>query len=269
MIKLTDFLAACKVPLNLDSYKVHLATGVNKPPLDSFFAGKFKQWQEDQTRRNFQCDMVIGLIALKKGKWLFAGVYQVLGCKHLDNGRYRYKTRLLPKQTELIGRVIVDHKRTGRAAYLKGRNDGGEFYLSEIREKKLSVEEFPGYNAVTVPNSKLKIIIDQNISSWHGALSNIKGVYLLTDTLTGKQYVGSAIGDSGIWQRWSSYVKIGHGGNKELRYLLREKGLDYFQNFQYSILEIADTHASDEYILTRESYWKDVLMSREFGYNSN
>jgi hypothetical protein len=269
MIKLTEFLTACNVLVNMDSYKVHLATSVKFPPLDAFFAGTFMEWQDYQTKRNFQCYMVIGLIAFKKDKWLFAGVYKVLDCKHLPNGHYRYKTKLLPKQNELIGRIVVNHKRTGRASYLKGKKDGGEFYVSEITEKKLSVEEFPGYNAVTVPYSKLKIIIDQHVSSWHGALSNIKGVYLITDLHTGMQYVGSAVGDSGIWQRWGSYVKTGHGGNKELRQVLREEGPDYFKNFQYSILEIADIHASDEFILARESYWKDALGSREFGYNSN
>jgi hypothetical protein len=26
---------------------------------------------------------------------------------------------------------------------------------------------------------------------------------------------------------------------------------------------------SDEHVLTREAYWKDVLLSRKFGYNKN
>ena len=36
-------------------------------------------------------------------------------------------------------------------------------------------------------------------------------------------------------------------------------------NLQYSILEIADTHASDADILTRESYWMRALGSRVHG----
>lgn len=147
--------------------------------------------------------------------------------------------------------------------------DGGAFSVSAVREKKLSVEEFPGFNSVCVSFQKLQIIIEQQIQSWYGALSNIKGVYLIADTKAGKLYVGSATGDSGIWQRWSSYVTSGHGGNKELRALFKSKPTDYCSHFQYSILEIADSHASDDYILKRESYWKDVLMSRVHGYNSN
>ena len=38
-------------------------------------------------------------------------------------------------------------------------------------------------------------------------------------------------------------------------------------HFQYSILEIADTHASDADILVRESYWMSALKTRDFGLN--
>ena len=64
MIKLTDFLLACKVPVDLSSYKVHLATGNDWPPLDAFFEGRFKEWQEHQNGRNFSRDMIVGLIHL-------------------------------------------------------------------------------------------------------------------------------------------------------------------------------------------------------------
>lgn len=269
MLRIIDFLIACKIPLNLNSYKIHLATGSEYPPLEAFFEGKFKEWQEGQTRRNFPCDMVIGLIELRKNEWLFAGVYRVLGCEEKGKKHFEYSTELLSGQDELIGRVIVHHDRKGRAAYLRGQPDREDFYISEILPKKLSVEEFPGYNSVNVPFRKLQIIIYQNIQSWYGALSNIKGVYLITDNQTGKLYVGKAAGDSGIWQRWADYVKNGHGGNQDLKALLECKGVDYRVNFQYAILEIADSHASDEYILQRESYWKNVLRTREFGYNSN
>lgn len=269
MLKLTEFLLACGVPLNVNSYKIHLATGNEHPPLEAFFAGKFKEWQEHQTRRNFPCDMVIGLIELSRNKWLFAGVFRVLDSTKKSEKYVAYKTELLPGQDDLIGRLIVEHARKGRAAYLIGKADGEGFRISELREKKLSVEEFPGFNSVCISFSKLQLIIKQKIPSWHGALSNIKGVYLISDTQAGKLYVGSASGDEGIWRRWSDYVRCRHGNNKELIALLKNKPTDYCSRFQYSILEIADSHASDSYIRERESYWKDVLMSRTHGYNSN
>lgn len=41
----------------------------------------------------------------------------------------------------------------------------------------------------------------------------MKGVYVIHDTETGEPYVGSAYGDTGIWQRWSNYALTLHGGN--------------------------------------------------------
>ena len=73
-----------------------------------------------------------------------------------------------------------------------------------------------------------------------------------------------------LLQRWSNYVANGHGGNKELIELVNEKGFDYVkQNFQYSILENYNTKIDDHVILERESWWKEILQSRGFGYNSN
>lgn len=273
MLKLTDFLLACGIPLNLGSYKIHLATGdKDNSPLKAFFDEKFKEWQDFQTRENFPCKMIIALIELSKDRkdsWLFAGVFRVLGCTTKSEKHVVYETELLPGQEDLIGRLIVEHSRTARQPYRIGKVDGGPYFVSELRHKKLSVDEFPGFNSVCVDFAKLKLIVDQQIQSWYGALANIKGVYLIADTAAGKLYVGSATGGSGIWQRWFDYVKSGHGGNKELKEILKNKPRDYWLNFQYSILEIADSHASDDYIRQRETYWKDVVMSREFGYNSN
>src|SRR5262245_53551597 len=64
-------------------------------------------------------------------------------------------------------------------------------------------------------------------------------------------------------------ARTGHGGNKELRQLLREEVIDYAKKIQFSLVEVCDINASDEYILSRESHWKDVLLTREFGLNWN
>lgn len=266
MIKLTDFLKASDVSLNMNNYKVHLATG---NPLESFFRGEFKEWQEYQTRRNFPCDMVISLIELRRHKWLFVGVYKILGHKKVSDKHVDYSTELVDGQQDLIGRIVVHHERTGRPTYLKGKKDGGDFTICEILPKRLAIKDFPGHNAIQISHEKLKTIIDQDLQTWHGALSNVKGVYLITDNETGKLYVGSATGNSGIWQRWSDYAINGHGGNKELKALLREKGHVYKSNFQYAILEIADTHSTDEQVRSRENYWKAVLRTKEHGYNAN
>jgi hypothetical protein len=268
VIKLTEFLLASKVPLDVASYKIHLATGSKMPPLEAFFEGQFKEWQENQKKKNFTRNMVIGLIHLNGSRWLFAGVYSVLGISK-SGERYRYSTELVSGQGDLIGRLIIEHKRTSRPSYLIGKVDGGDFHLSEIRDQPMTIEDFPGYQSVRLTYSRLKIIIDQGLDTWRGALSNMKGVYLISDLATGRLYVGSATGTDGIWQRWRSYVNTGHGGNKDLRMILNEMGKGYVENFQYSLLEVADSRASDEYVLERELFWKNVLASRTFGYNAN
>ena len=83
--------------------------------------------------------------------------------------------------------------------------------------------------------------------------------------------MGSATGQNEmLLQRWKNYVENGHGGNKELKELVENKGFDYVKkNFQYSILENFNAKVDDNYILERESWWKDALLSRTFGYNAN
>jgi len=268
MIDLVDLLGFYyKGKINLKNYKVHLATGPNKP-LEAFFEGKFKEWQEWQTKRNFQCEYVISLIDLGTNKWLFAGVYKINGYTKISDKHYSYDMQLIEGLEDLIGRIIISYKRKGRASYIWGKPESKKFEISEILAKKTEVEEFPSYNSVIVSYSILKIIIDQNIQSWKGALSNIKGIYLITDINTGKLYVGSATGFNGIWSRWTEYINNGHGGNKSLMEVLNNNGIEYRNNFQYSILEISDFHTSDDFIKQRERYWMNVLKTKEFGYNN-
>jgi hypothetical protein len=112
-------------------------------------------------------------------------------------------------------------------------------------------------------------IIRQDNPSWRAALANVAGVYVIVDRKTGMQYVGSAYGGIGLWQRWTTYAKTGHGRNKELRNLLKNNRDAYATNFQFSLIEVCDINASPDFIIARECHWKDVLMTREFGLNSN
>ena len=272
MIGLIDFLKTSGVGINVQKrkLKIHLACYNQKEyPLEVFYAGRFKEWQERQGQRNFSCEHVISLIDMSGGNWLFAGVYEILDCKpHPEfTGDFLYSTQILPQQEDLIGRIVIHHKRNGvRASYIWHKPDIA-LTVSEIRSKPLTIQEFPGYNAVVISHSNLKIITDQKIATWHGALANVNGIYLITDKTTGKHYVGKASGNEGIWQRWCAYAKDGHGGNVQLKRLLAQEGAQHMNHFQYSILEIADSHASDKDILNRESYWMEALKTRDFGMN--
>ena len=94
-------------------------------------------------------------------------------------------------------------------------------------------------------------------------MSNFVFIHLFPN---GKKYVGSATGENMLWGRWKEYIANGNGGNIELKNL----DFSYIQkNFRYSILEIYKSTTDDDAILERESWWKELLMTRQFGYNKN
>ncbi len=54
--------------------------------------------------------------------------------------------------------------------------------------------------------------------------------------------------------------------NKKLKALFEEEGADYFRKyFQYSIIENFNANVDYDYIIKRESYWKNVLDTRNHG----
>ena len=92
---------------------------------------------------------------------------------------------------------------------------------------------------------------------------------MILDTNTGSQYIGTTYGEQGLWQRWESYVKgDGTGGNKELK-TLKDKNSKFYQNLQFSILEVLSRTADQKYCTTKESVWKEKLGTRAHGLNKN
>lgn len=270
MIRLVDLLSSQGIKLG--RYKVHLATvsSGEMPPLEAYLNGRFQEWQERQSKQNFRCEQVLALIHLGESQWLFAGVYEVLGSPTKQTDHWQYHTRLLTGQTDLIGRVVVGFRRTERASYRWGHAVEDRLGVSKVREDPYTVEEFPGFNRFVIAHNHLRLIVTQQEPSWKAALSSVRGVYLIVDSSTGKQYVGSAPGEGGFWQRWRSYAETGHAGNKELKNLLTKNGTAHAEHFRYSVLEVAELVASDERVAKREAHWKNMLMSRmPFGLNLN
>lgn len=270
MLTLVQLLHACGVELNLDSYKVHLAyTPSSTRALDDYLAGSFKEYQEHQTRRNFECQHVIGLVGIQRHRWVFAGAWKVLGGYEVGPRHYHYDTELLPGQGDLLGRVIVHHQRAGRQPYLRGTITGVGFDVASILDEPLSLGDFPGFRRVSLSFAQLRTIVKQSIDAWRTPLASVNGIYVIANEENGAIYVGSATGQGGLWQRWSGYVATGHGGNVELRQLLDGLGIAHADRFRFSILEVADLYATEAEILERGSYWKIALGSRVAGYNSN
>lgn len=158
----------------------------------------------------------------------------------------------------------------GRAFYLENYID--DMVVSQIMEKTYQGIDFQGYDNICIDFSSLELIVKNQKQDWKIALENVKGVYVIVDKNNGKKYIGSAYGDSGIWNRWCTYVySEGHGYNDELVELIVKEGVDYARNnFQLAILELLSMKTDDDTIIKRESFWKNVLQTRgQFGYNKN
>lgn len=268
MLKLRDAMSIRKE--DLPKYKLHLAIGPEdkKQPLYELFKDNFKSWQEGQSKKNFERDYILSLIYYGRNEWIFGGIYNRKDVKRVEE-HFEYDTELLDFGKDLIGRLIIHFCRPGRQSYLKLEKWVGKLEVVEILRKPYTVKEFPGYENVLIDFNLLKTIIDKEEPSWKTALSSVKGVYIITDKINGKIYVGSAYGEASFWSRWSFYAKNGHGGNRELKKLIGKKGFEYASNFQFSILEVRLNITEDEVIIAREAYWKSILKSREFGYNEN
>mgnify|MGYP001469427237 CR=1 FL=1 len=79
MLKLVDLLGIKKE--NYSDYKIHFAIGSKRKdePKNEFILGTFEEWQQIQTKKNFNRKYVISLIWVEENKWMFAGVYEVNG----------------------------------------------------------------------------------------------------------------------------------------------------------------------------------------------
>lgn len=122
---------------------------------------------------------------------------------------------------------------------------------------------FPGFDRLVLEYAQLQAVMrEHRYASWGTALASVVGIYLITDTRDGRQYVGKADGAESIRQRWNTYATNGHGGNVELR------GLDP-SSFRYSLLRVFDPSTPTQEIDAAESHFKVALDTRRHGLNRN
>lgn len=122
---------------------------------------------------------------------------------------------------------------------------------------------FPGFDRLVLSHAQLQAVMrEHRYASWRTALSSVLGVYLITDTRDGRNYVGKADGDESIRQRWHSYATNGHGGNVML------KPLDP-STFRFSLLRVFDPATPKGNINAAESHFKFAMDSVRHGLNCN
>jgi len=257
----------------INEFKIHLAVrnDEGREPLDAFVEdfSSWKGWNMYRGNKNrFNRPLIFSLMDYypQRNIWLFGGIWEVLN--RLEDS---YEISLLQKYSEFIGRLKIHFPYTARTRSLVLERHFQNMSVHEILPKVYDGEAFKGFENICLSFNELHTIIRKQRSDWKAALENVYGIYLIIDKSNGKKYIGSAYGGSGLWFRWSQYINNGHGGNKELKRLIRNKDLEHARKyFQFSLLEYMPASTSDKAVINRENHWKKVLLSRgDFGYNTN
>lgn len=177
-----------------------------------------------------------------------------------NDGSYRTFDLVVSEHMEDLRNRLVIGWRSPRTWRLSGLT-AARYPVMEIADAQ--PVPFPGFDRLVLDHAHLQAVMrEHRYASWRTALSSVVGVYLITDTRDGRQYVGKADGAESIRQRWSAYAANGHGGNVELR------GLDP-TGFRFSLLRVFDPATPTSVIDQAESHFKRALDTRKHGLNRN
>ena len=202
--------------------------------------------------------------------WLFGGIFEVIA-RSGTPGEGSYTIRLRDDMMGgFIRRLYIRLALTGRQRRRTMESCIDAMTVASILAEPHIGDPFPGHDRINHSLADIQLVVSQNRPDWRIALEHMKGVYVIHDRVTGEPYVGSAYGDTGIWQRWSRYAETIHGDNVGLRVLVDDKGADYARhNLIFALLEFWSMRTEDQHVIDRETYWKQVLLSRSLGHNRN
>lgn len=238
-----------------------------------------EEYQRHQGEDIFKCEYIISFIGVGGSKALFLGVYSVNAVKEskshkwsrefiyqeMDPGKFVYNLEEVDGFEDFKNRLVIDWGKSTRSwhQWLKSKS-----VIELMPEGK--VRPFPGYLDFVIEFNELIEIINNSDANreWYTMLSSVAGVYLIVDSKTGKQYVGSAYGEKGIYGRWSTYARNGHGGNDQLKRLLG-KNKSYSKYFTFSVLRTLPKTLTKREVIEYENLYKTKLGTRTFGLNSN
>jgi len=223
------------------------------------------KYQQVQSKPIFHdCDYIISFIGQERSKSILFGIFKVNGFSE-ENGEYNYSLEQLSEFDYLYNRVIIDWGNNAIAWH--------QWYKQPKEIIQLLPKGFLG-NFLGLLNfvldfNELEQLINNPESNedWKNHLSSVNGIYLILDSKTGNQYIGSANGQNGIWQRWTDYAKTHHGGNKQLIKLCEEE--NYYKNFKYSVLQTLPSNITKKEIDAIERLYKEKLGTKTFGLNDN
>ena len=225
----------------------------------------FISYQAEQESDRFKgAEYVVSFVGEEGTTARLVGVYRVLGLDRekmarINNGHFFYQLEEVnnPGLEELNQRVIID--------WLNGAIHwhqwlGEKSDMPVIALEKKGIDWYcPPYERILLSYEKLRRIFEDDISIWHTKLSDCNCIYAISDSKTGKLYIGSTYNRSGIWGRWKDYAKTGHGDDVELVKLLKADP-DYAKKyFTWSILQVLPLSIQDVKAIEIETLWKNKL----------
>lgn len=227
---------------------------------------KLIEYQKVQGREVFRgADYLISFIGQERNKSLLLGFFKIKGVVTKNNGFY-YDIEELNICEDLIDRVVIDWGKAS-LAWVQYFHKNTKEVLEILPRGYLG--EFPGLTNFILDFNELKRLIDNPEANreWKNHLASVNGIYMILDKATGNQYIGSACGNEGIWQRWSEYSRSRHGDNLLLIELCKD--LDYHKNFQYTVLQTLPSNLAPKEVTRIENLYKKKLGTKAFGLNKN
>jgi hypothetical protein len=235
----------------------------------------FLTYQSQQGKDAFKgAEYIVSFIGEEGSLSRFVGVFRIIDCIQLskkessiDGGvfEFQYELEEVGGFDDLKERAIIDWGLGTRSWAQWLKND------KEIVEVQpgLHYKQFTDYFDFILDFKELQEIVSNQYKDWKRMLSVTKGIYLISDTKTGKLYVGSAYGEEGIWGRWKTYAKTkGHGNNKTLKELV-SADKNYGDNFKFSILMLLPSTITADQAIKKETFFKQKLGTNSFGLNNN
>lgn len=229
---------------------------------------------------------VASFIGHEPGKALFVGLYAIGTTKALTLDEYwrvpayvemsKFGMRGFTREDEEKRRTILwfDLQPQSFYPYWKGKltidwpgkelswwrhADRNEMAVLSILEESALAPPMPEWDRINLTWEELDVLP----ASWRQALSQWRGIYLISDASDGKGYVGSAYGADNLYGRWKDYAMRGHGGNRHLRD--RDP-----RNFRFCILQRVAPDLAPNEIVSIENSWKTRLNTEcPHGLNGN
>ena len=187
-----------------------------------------------------------------------------------ESGFY-YNLTLNDKMADLINRLVIDWGKPTPSNWCQLASKKDKMVL-EIRPEKYTgnVKEFKSFEETLLSFTELKEITSDPVlyKDWNLALSSINAIYLILDTKTGKQYVGSTYGQDGLLGRWKAYADTKHGGDEGIKAVLKKSEI-HIKHFQFTILRVLPKTITADEAIRIESLYKEKLGTRQFGMNQN